>query len=81
MTWLWSKVSGLAAAVGAGIAILFAAWLKGRQDGKAVLRAEQEQKRAQARGVRKEIDDEVEGLGHADLDEHFNRWVRGPEQR
>lgn len=76
MTWLWSKVSGVAAALGAGLAIVFAAWLKGRQDGKAAIKLEQEERRAEAREVRKGIDDEVDGLGHADLDHRMARWLR-----
>lgn len=81
MTWLWSKVSGWLAGAGALIALGFGIWLKGRQEGKAAIRAEQDQKRAEARQAKKESDDEVDGLGHADLDERFNRWVRGSEQR
>jgi hypothetical protein len=81
VTWLWSKVGGWLAAAGALLLLVFGAWQKGRREGKAVLQAEQEKARAQARQARKEIDDEVDGLGHADLDERFNRWVRGPEQR
>lgn len=81
MTRLWSKVSGWLAGVGALIALGFGLWLKGRQEGKAAIRTEQDQKRAEARQAKKESDDEVDGLGHADLDERFNRWVRGSEQR
>lgn len=76
MTWLWSKISGFAAAIGAGLAILLAAWLKGRQEGKDAMKLEQEQKRAEARNVRKELDDEVDGLGHADLDHRMAPWLR-----
>lgn len=80
MTWLWSKVSGWLAGAGALIALGFGIWLKGRQEGKAAIRAEQDQRRAEARQARKEIDNEVDGLGHADLDHRMAPWVR-PEQR
>ncbi len=81
MTWLWSKLTGWFAGAGALVALGFGLWLKGRQEGKAAMRAEQDQKRAEARQAKKESDDEVDGLGHADLDERFNRWVRGSERR
>ncbi|SDF36684.1 hypothetical protein [Bosea robiniae] len=76
MTWLWSKITGAASAVGIALSLLFVARLKGRSEGKAALQAEQDQKRAQARQVKKELDDEVDGLGHADVDERFGRWLR-----
>lgn len=81
MTWLWSKITGWLSAIGIVLSLLFVAWMKARAEGKAIAEAEQEQRRAEARQVRKDTDDEVDGLGHADLDERFNRWVRGPEQR
>lgn len=76
MSWLWSKISGWLAGAGGVLAIGFGVWLKGRQSGKAALQAEQDQRRAEARHARKEIDDEVDGLGHADLDGRLDRWLR-----
>lgn len=76
MTWLWSRISGWLAGAGALIALGFGLWLKGRQEGKAVMQAERDQKLAEARKARKELDDEVDGLGHADLDQRMSRWLR-----
>jgi hypothetical protein len=76
VTWLWSKVGGWLAAAGALLLLFFGAWQRGRSEGKAAMKAEQDQKRAEARQSRKDIDDEVDGLGHADLDQRFSRWLR-----
>lgn len=76
MTWLWSKVTGWLSAAAVATGLLFVAWMKARAEGKAIAEAEQERRRAEARQVRKEIDNEVDGLGHADVDERFGRWLR-----
>lgn len=76
VTWLLSKVGGWLAAVGAVLLLVLGALANARRQGKAAMQAEQDQKRAEARQTRKEIDDEVDGLGHADLDQRFSRWLR-----
>ena len=80
MSWLLEKLGAKAAAIGAALAAFLAILWRARQDGKNAMKLEQEERRAEARQARKELDDEVDGLGHADLDHRFNKWVR-PEQR
>lgn len=73
---LWGRVSGWLLAAGGLIAIGVSLWLKGRQEGKALMREEQERHRREAITLRKKLDSEVEDLGHADLDHRFSKWVR-----
>lgn len=76
----WSKVSGWALAAGGVLLALGAAWLKGRSEGKDVIRREQEQRRAEAITKRKELDDDVARAPSASLDARASRWVR-PDDR
>lgn len=76
MTWLLNKISGWLAAAGAVVLFVLGAWAKGRREGKAALEAEQQQRRAEARQARKESDDELESLCHADIDQRMSRWLR-----
>ena len=73
---IWSRVSGWALAACAGFAALGAAWLKGRQAGKAALAEEQERHRAEARATKRKIDSETDARSDADLDRDLGRWVR-----
>lgn len=73
---LWSRVAGYVAAAGLLILALFSIWLKGRQDGKAVMREEQERHRREAVEIKRKLDDEIDGLSPADVDSNFARWVR-----
>lgn len=69
---IWSRVTGYAIAIGASLAILFAAYSKGAADNKAK-RAEQrlnEIKKA------REIENEVDRLGDDALDRELDRWMR-----
>ena len=81
MTWLTAKIGGWLAAAGALILLVFGAWQKGRREGKDIMQAEQERHRREMREIKRKSDDEVDGLGHADVDQRFDRWVRGSEQR
>lgn len=81
MTWLWSKITGWTSAVGIALSLLFVAWLHGRREGKDIMQAEQERHRREMREIKRKSDDEIDSLGPADVDERFNRWVRGAEQR
>lgn len=73
---LWAKLSGYFIALGALLAILGGAFLKGRRDGKAAMREEQERHRAEAIANKRKLDSEIDDLAPADLDQRFQRWVR-----
>ena len=79
MTWIFKMLGGwqlrLAAAgavVLAALAALFKAYSAGRQS------AARDADRANLKAIRKakEIEDEVDSLGHADVDERLARWLR-----
>ncbi|SEG64850.1 hypothetical protein [Bosea lathyri] len=76
LAWLWAKVSGYAAAAGAIAAAIFAVWLKGRQDGKRIMKEEQDRHRAEAIAAKRKSDSEIDNLAPADLDHRMDRWVR-----
>lgn len=58
------------------IGTLGLAFLAGRNRGAKDMRDQQARRDAQAVAKRKEIDDAVDNLGDADLDERYDRWVR-----
>lgn len=73
---LWSRAAGYVAALGALVAILFGAWLKGRAEGMATMREEQERHRREALTRKRKLDSEIDNLGPADRDQRVARWVR-----
>lgn len=73
---LWSRFAGYIAALGALLALIVGAFLKGRSDGKAIMAEEQERHRREAIEAKRKIDSEIDDLGHADLDQRFSRWLR-----
>lgn len=73
---LWSRFAGYIAALGTLLAILVGAFLKGRADGKAIMAEEQERHRREAITRKRKIEDEVDALGHADLDAGLRKWLR-----
>lgn len=81
LTALWGRVVGYVAAAGALIAMIAAIWWKGRQDGKDMMREEQERHRREMIEAKRKQDNEIDNLGPADLDHRFQLWVRKPEQR
>lgn len=75
MIWL-SKIKGYMIAAGAAAAVLIAAYLRARQDGRNSAALDQERKRIDAIRYKKETDDEVERMGDAAVDDELNRWLR-----
>ncbi len=73
---LWSRFAGYVTAAGALIAVLFSIWLKGRADGKAAMKEEQERHRREAIARKRKLDDEVDSMDRAALDGALKRWVR-----
>lgn len=76
LTALWSRVAGYVVAAGALLTLLASIWWKGRQDGKAAMREEQERHRLEAINIKRKQDSEIDNLGPADVDDRFRRWVR-----
>lgn len=64
------------AALGLLLAALSAALLKAFLAGKAAARAAADKANLKAMRKRKEIDDEVNSLDHADLDDRYSKWLR-----
>lgn len=83
MTWalaLWGKTkiwAGIAFAVLVAIGIAF---LRGRSAGIQHMEAEQARRRIEAINDRKEIDDDVDQMGPADLDSNYSRWLRDDDR-
>lgn len=69
---LTSRIGRYVAAIGAALAILFAAYSKGKQDASAK-RAEQRLKSIQKA---REVEDEVDRLGGDAVDRELGRWMR-----
>ena len=76
LTALWARFAGYIAALGALLAIIVGAFLKGRSDGKAVMAEERERHRREAIEAKRKLDSEIDDLGPADLDQRLSRWVR-----
>jgi len=66
LPYIIAAVAALAAFVGA--------YLKGKSAGKQSEQAKQNRARLDAIKDRKELDNEIDGLGPADLDARFDRW-------
>lgn len=73
---LWSRFAGYIGALGALLALIIGAFLKGRSDGKAIMAEEQERHRREAIEAKRKLDSEIDDLGPADLDQRLSRWVR-----
>lgn len=81
MIKLWGKVKLYALAAGAALVALLAAYWRVREDGKNVIRAEQDRARLDAIKSRKETDDETAGMDATSLDTAFTRWMRDNKPR
>lgn len=72
---LWTRFAGYIAALGALLAILVGAFLKGRSDGKAIMAEEQERHRREAIEAKRKIDSEIDNLAPADVDVRLRKWL------
>jgi hypothetical protein len=72
---LWSRFAGYIAALGALLALILGAFLKGRSDGKAIMAEERERHRREAIEAKRKLDSEIDDLAPADLDQRMSRWV------
>lgn len=75
---LWSRFAGYIAALGALLALIVGAFLKGRSDGKAIMAEERERHRREAIAAKRKIDSEIDDLSEGELDKRLGRWVRDP---
>jgi hypothetical protein len=81
MIKLWAKVKLYALAAGGALIALLAAYWRVREDGKNVIRAEQDRARLDAIKTRKETDDETAGMDATSLDTAYDRWMRDNKPR
>ncbi|WP_035102585.1 hypothetical protein [Devosia sp. LC5] len=72
----WGKIKAGLAIAGAIIFAIGVAFLRGRAEGKKIIEAEQAKRRAESMKQRKEIGDEVDQMGAADVDSNYSRWLR-----
>lgn len=77
---LWSRFAGYIAALGALLALIAGAFLKGRSDGKALMAEEQERHRREAIESKRKLDSEIDDLGPSSVDHRFERWLRKDER-
>lgn len=73
---IWSRFAGYIAALGALLALIVGAFLKGRSDGKAIMAEERERHRLEAIAAKRKSDAEIDDLAPADLDSRLREWVR-----
>lgn len=77
MTWLLNLLAGWKARLAVvGVAGILALIAKAYLAGKAAVRTKETKRRLQAMQDRKEVEDDVEAMGHADLDERFSEYMR-----
>lgn len=79
--FLLAKLKGWLALAGGIVLLVAGAFLRGWLKGAAAVKAKATEKRLKAIKARKEIEDEIDGLGHADLDERFKRWLSDNKRR
>lgn len=79
MTWLLSlgaRLKTWAALAGAVALAIATAYLTGRRSASADARAARAREQLDAMKARKEVDDDVDAMGAADLDVEYRKWLR-----
>lgn len=76
LSGLWTRVSGWAVLVGALVAALGIAWLRGRAAGKASWEARRAQVREKAQRQSGDIRHDIQTGSDAALDRRLDRWMR-----
>ena len=79
MTWLYTKLGRALAGVGAILAALGLAYLKGRSQARTDAENEQVRRRIDAMKTAKDVRDDVEG--DSDLANRARDWVRSDDER
>lgn len=72
LSGIWGKVAGYAIAIGGVLAVLAAAYAKGRSDQKSTQTTE----RLKTIKAAKEIENEIDDLGSNDIDTEYRKWLR-----
>lgn len=72
LSGVWSKIAGYAIAIGGVLAVLAAAYAKGRSDQKSTQTTEH----LKTIKAAKEIENEVDDLGSNDIDTEYRKWLR-----
>ncbi|MBL0934857.1 MAG: hypothetical protein IBJ07_08910 [Rhizobiaceae bacterium] len=72
LTWITSKLTGYAVAIAAALALLFGIYRKGGTDAAH----KQTETRLESLKQAREVEDEVDRLGPADLDGRYRQWLR-----
>ncbi|MEP4029737.1 hypothetical protein [Roseibium polysiphoniae] len=78
MAGLLANLKGWLIGVGAVLAALALAFLKGRASGAQAERGRKALKDAEASKVSREIENDVQGLSERDTDKRLSRWLRKP---
>jgi len=73
---LWLKAQSYLAMAGIALATIAGAFFYGRSDGKADAEAEQARNNAKAIKKARGVEDEVQGMGSADIDSALGKWMR-----
>lgn len=79
IAWLLSLGTKLKIWAGLAVAVLVAvgvAFLRGREAGKDVIRAQQAKARVEAIEDKRKSDDAVDQMGDAAVDREYDKWVR-----
>lgn len=76
LSGLWLRFQGYLTALGVALAVIAGAFLYGRSDGKADAEAEQARNNAKAIKKARGVEDEVQGMGSADIDSALSKWMR-----
>lgn len=84
MMWLlavWGRLKGWLLVCAAAVAVILGAFFRGRNEGRRAAERERDAARLEAIRQAKGIDDDVDALGDADLDQRYRRWLRDNAER
>lgn len=73
---LWLKAQSYLAMAGVALAVIAGVFLYGRAGGKADAEAEQARNNAKAIKKARGVEDEIQGMGDADVDAALSKWMR-----
>lgn len=76
LTGLWNKFYGYILAAGAAMGVALSLYLKGRSDARASASAAESKKRLQTIEKAKKINEKVDNMSDADLDDKLSKWMR-----
>lgn len=84
MSWLLETLAGWrlkAAAIGAALLLVLAGMVRAYRAGLRAAAQEADRRRIEALRRKGQIDDEIDTLGHADLDRRWSEWMRDRTER